>query len=81
MDAPVLPRLDSIGCFVVTGEEDHYAPPDVAEAFARSLPAGTRFEVLRECGHLPMLEQPGAFSRLMTEFLAHAGDGSPSSIS
>lgn len=67
--APDLPRLDAVRCFVVTGEEDRYAPPDAAGAFARSLPTGTRVEVMEACGHLPMLEHPEEFARLVGAFV------------
>jgi len=76
-NAPPLPHLDAVRCFVVTGEEDRYAPPDTAGAFAQSLPGGTRLEVMRDCGHLPMLERPQEFARLVGQFLAQAGDGLP----
>ena len=71
--ASELPRLDAVRCVVVTGDEDRYAPPDAAREFARSLPAGTRLEVIEECGHLPMLEHPGAFARIVAEHLAAGG--------
>jgi 3-oxoadipate enol-lactonase len=77
-EAPALPRLDAVRCFVATGEEDRYAPPDAAGAFAESLSVGTRFEVMRDCGHLPMLEQPREFARLVSHFLATRGAGLPS---
>ena len=67
--APELPRLDAVRCVVLTGDEDRYAPPDAAGAFARSLPAGTRLEVIEECGHLPMLEYPGVCARLVRTHL------------
>jgi pimeloyl-ACP methyl ester carboxylesterase len=67
--APALPPLDAVRCFVLTGAEDRYAPPDAADAFARSLPPGTRVEVTRDCGHLPMLERPGEFARRLEQFL------------
>jgi 3-oxoadipate enol-lactonase len=71
--APELPPLDAVRCFVVTGDEDRYAPPDAAGAFARSLPVGTRLQVMEQCGHLPMLEHPDAFARLVAEHLTAGG--------
>jgi pimeloyl-ACP methyl ester carboxylesterase len=53
-----LPPLGDVPCLVVTGDEDTYAPPDAVRAFASTLPAGTRVEVLRDCAHLPFLERP-----------------------
>ncbi len=64
-----LPPLDRVSCLVVTGEEDRYAPPDAIHDFARTLPARTRVEVIRDCGHLPFLEQPQAFAAIVSSFL------------
>ncbi len=64
-----LPSLDRVSCLVVTGEEDRYAPPDAIRAFARTLPAGTRVEIMRDCGHLPFLERPAAFGAIVSAFL------------
>jgi 3-oxoadipate enol-lactonase len=66
-----LPPLDRVPCLVITGEEDRYAPPDAIQAFARALPPppGTRVEIMPDCGHLPFLEQPAAFTALVSSFL------------
>jgi 3-oxoadipate enol-lactonase len=64
-----LPPLHRVSCLAVTGEEDRYAPPDAIRAFARTLPAGTRVEIMRDCGHLPFLEQPEAFASIVSSFL------------
>lgn len=64
-----LPPLDRVSCLAVTGEEDRYAPPDAVRAFARTLPASTRVEIMRDCGHLPFLEQPAAFAAIVSAFL------------
>jgi 3-oxoadipate enol-lactonase len=64
-----LPPLDDVACLVITGKEDRYAPPEAIRTFARSLPASTRVEIMRGCGHLPFLEDPTAFTALIAEFL------------
>ena len=66
-----LPPLGEMPCLVITGEEDRYAPPDAIEAFARTLPPPprTRIEIMRDCGHLPFLEQPAAFAAIVSSFL------------
>jgi pimeloyl-ACP methyl ester carboxylesterase len=61
--------LANLRCLVVTGDEDHYAPPDAVREFAGALPAGTAVEIMPECGHLPFLEQPAAFAALIGRFL------------
>jgi pimeloyl-ACP methyl ester carboxylesterase len=67
--ARALPPLDHMPCLVITGEEDRYAPPDAIRAFARTLPEQTRVEIMRDCGHLPFLEQPAAFASIVSAFL------------
>jgi 3-oxoadipate enol-lactonase len=67
--ARTLPPLDRVPCLALTGEEDRYAPPDAVRRFARTLPAGTRLEIMCECGHLPFLEQPDAFAAIVSSFL------------
>ncbi len=66
-----LPPLDDVPCLVITGEEDRYAPPDAIQTFARTLPPPprTRIEIMRDCGHLPFLEQPAAFAAIVSSFL------------
>jgi 3-oxoadipate enol-lactonase len=68
--APALPRMNDIPCLTITGDEDLYAPPDRVRAFAETLPHGTRVEVMRDCGHVPFLEQPDVFARLVEPFLS-----------
>jgi pimeloyl-ACP methyl ester carboxylesterase len=68
-----LPPLDDVRCLAVTGDEDLYAPPEAVRDFARELPAGTRVVTLPDCGHLPFLEQPGAFSDTVGSFLDEIG--------
>jgi 3-oxoadipate enol-lactonase len=64
-----VPPLAGMRCLLVSGDEDRYAPPDAMEQFARTLPQGSRLEVIPECGHLPFLEQPAAFAALIRPFL------------
>jgi len=64
-----LPSLDGVTCLAITGEEDRYASPDAVRNFADQLPEGTRVEVMRDCGHLPFLEQPAEFAEIIQRFL------------
>jgi len=52
---------------VVAGARDPLIPPEVGRALAAS--AGGRVEVL-PCGHLPNMERPDEFNRVLAEFLA-----------
>ncbi len=54
---------------IVWGESDGLVSAVYAEEF-RSRIAGSRVEVLPECGHFPMFEQRDAFVSLVTGFLA-----------
>ncbi len=56
-------------CLVITGEEDAYAPPDSARAFASSLPSANTCEVMPGCGHLAFLEEPAGFAERLGSFL------------
>jgi 3-oxoadipate enol-lactonase len=64
-----LPPLERVRCLAITGVEDRYAPPAAVQEFAGALPAGTGFEVMPDCGHLPFLEQPAAFAAIVKGFL------------
>lgn len=74
-EAPPLPPFGGIRCLTIIGAEDLYAPPEAVRAFARQLPSGTRVEVMDGCGHLPMLERPAEFARILREFLEAGSPG------
>lgn len=52
----------------IAGREDGSTPPDLVQGTA-SLIAGARFEVIEQAGHLPCVEQPGQYARLLNEFI------------
>ncbi|MEU6591226.1 alpha/beta hydrolase [Streptomyces sp. NPDC046881] len=54
---------------IVAGQDDRAAPPSDARQLARALPAA-RLEVFPSCGHFPMAEQAGPFTRVLGDFLA-----------
>jgi pimeloyl-ACP methyl ester carboxylesterase len=58
----------SVPTLVVAGAEDAIIKADDARALARAIP-GAAFEVIDEAGHLPSLERPDAFNRMLAEFL------------
>lgn len=64
------PDLRAIGCptLVIVGDGDVLTPPERAEEIANGIP-GARLSVIRDSGHLSTLEQPGAVTRSMVEFL------------
>ncbi len=57
-----------IPLLVVAGEDDPLIPVDVPRALAAAAP-GSRLEVLEGCGHVPSMERPDEFNRILTTFL------------
>lgn len=68
-DATHLVGSVRVPCLAVTGADDQYAPPEAVAAFVQSLPHHAPLEVIGACGHLPFLEQPDAFARVIDTFL------------
>ncbi|MGH2633888.1 MAG: alpha/beta fold hydrolase, partial [Tepidiformaceae bacterium] len=63
-------RLASITAptLVLCGEDDGMVPPENSRRLARTIP-GARLELIPQCGHLPMLEQPEAVAQAVFGFL------------
>jgi pimeloyl-ACP methyl ester carboxylesterase len=57
-----------IPLLVVAGDLDPVIPAQVAEELAAASPNG-RAEILEGCGHLPSMERPDEFNRILTAFL------------
>jgi len=53
---------------VVAGDSDPLIPPEVGQALADASP-NARAEIVEGCGHIPNLERPDAFNRILTTFL------------
>jgi 3-oxoadipate enol-lactonase len=58
-----------IPLLVVSGDHDPLVTPEIAHGLAAASPNG-RAEVLDGCGHLPNMELPEEFNRILTSFLA-----------
>jgi 3-oxoadipate enol-lactonase len=54
---------------VLCGAEDRPTPPDMGRELAAGMPRA-RFELIEGAGHLPPVEQPGAVTDRITDFLA-----------
>ncbi|MCJ1389733.1 hypothetical protein MMC18_002590 [Xylographa bjoerkii] len=69
-------REEMRGCRVrgllVVGGEDGVLPQTMAE-MAKGLAGGAGLRVVPAAGHLPMVEEPGEFARVVGEFLARGG--------
>ena len=63
-------RLPEIGCptLIIQGEDDMLVPVGDADLFQEAI-HGSRAVVLKDTGHVPMLERPETFNRLLVEFL------------
>ncbi len=57
-----------IPLLVVAGERDPLIPTEVGIALAAAAPGG-RAEVLEGCGHMPSIERPEEFNRILAAFL------------
>jgi 3-oxoadipate enol-lactonase len=70
LDPPARSRLGElrVPTLVVVGDRDVAHFRDLAELFAHEIP-GARLEVIGGAGHLPSLERPDDFDRLLLEFL------------
>jgi 3-oxoadipate enol-lactonase len=58
---------------LIAGSEDGSVPPEVVQGTA-ALIAGSRFEVIDDAGHLPCVEQPAEYARILNEFIAENTD-------
>jgi len=66
-----LPGL-RVPALVLCGEDDHAVPPSEGERIARLVPDG-RFVAVAGAKHLPNVEKPEVFNRLLLEWLARGG--------
>jgi pimeloyl-ACP methyl ester carboxylesterase len=62
-----LPRVTN-PTLIVWGREDRNVPVECGELYRRGLP-NSKLTVLDKCGHVPLIEQPDAFARLVLDFL------------
>jgi pimeloyl-ACP methyl ester carboxylesterase len=68
-------RLPKTGCptLVLWGEDDAIIPVADADRFVKLIP-GSRKIVLEDTGHVPMVERPPTFNRILQEFLDYDVD-------
>ncbi|WP_337184562.1 3-oxoadipate enol-lactonase [Shinella sp.] len=53
----------------VVGDQDGSTPPEVVLSMARLI-AGARYEVIKDAGHIPCVEQPEALTQIIRAFIA-----------
>lgn len=63
----LLPHIN-VPTLIMTGDEDAILPPSRAEDMAKLLPNAT-LVTIEHSGHMPMLEQPGATSLAIQQFM------------
>lgn len=63
----------------VVGDGDASTPPELVTALARSIP-GARLEIVKDCGHLPCIEQPERLAALLRAFMAKTGTETASHV-
>ncbi|MEL6102194.1 MAG: 3-oxoadipate enol-lactonase [Pseudomonadota bacterium] len=62
-------RLPALG---IAGSDDGSTPPDLVRETIDLIP-GSRFHLIRKAGHLPCVEQPEEYARVLSEFLRDVG--------
>jgi 3-oxoadipate enol-lactonase len=63
----------SLPALLIAGDEDGSVPPDVVRATAELIP-GSRFESIDDAGHLPCVEHPREYARILGEFIERNRD-------
>ncbi|MEM1237462.1 MAG: 3-oxoadipate enol-lactonase [Pseudomonadota bacterium] len=59
-------------CLGIAGSEDDATPADLVRETVELIP-GSRFEIMRRCGHLPCVEDPKSYAGHLTSFLKTVG--------
>ncbi|MFD2055230.1 3-oxoadipate enol-lactonase [Mesorhizobium calcicola] len=62
-------RRIAVPTLCIAGDQDGSTPPDLVRSLADLIP-GARFEIIRDAGHIPCVEQPEALTALIRDFIA-----------
>lgn len=62
-------RLPALG---IAGSDDGSTPPDLVRETLQTIP-GSDFHLIRRAGHLPCVDQPAEYARVLTGFLQKTG--------
>ncbi len=60
-------RRIKVPALVIVGDSDFFTPPQDIELVAKQIP-NSKFEVIPNAGHVPNMEQPEIFNKLLTGF-------------
>ena len=68
-------RLEEIDdpTLIVWGRNDRLVPVPAALAYKKRIGANARVEIFDGCGHVPQIERPVRFNRVLEEFLSSSG--------
>jgi 3-oxoadipate enol-lactonase len=58
----------------IVGDQDGSTPPDLVKSLAQLIP-NARYEIIRDAGHIPCVEQPEALTAVIRAFIDFALDG------
>ncbi|WP_171878157.1 3-oxoadipate enol-lactonase [Mesorhizobium loti] len=67
-------RSITVPTLCLAGDQDGSTPPDLVRSLAALIP-GARFEIIRDAGHIPCVEQPKALVALIRDFIASLAPG------
>jgi pimeloyl-ACP methyl ester carboxylesterase len=69
-------RLEEIGVptLIVWGRNDHVVPVPAAISYEKRIGDNAELVIFDHCGHVPQLERPVRFNRLLERFLATPGE-------
>ena len=59
----------AVPAICIVGDQDGSTPPDLVLSTAKLIP-GCRYEVIRDAGHIPCVEQPEALTEIIRAFVA-----------
>ncbi|TJV43105.1 MAG: 3-oxoadipate enol-lactonase [Mesorhizobium sp.] len=67
-------RRIAVPTLCIAGDQDGSTPPDLVRSLAALIP-GSRFEIIRDAGHIPCVEQPESLTALIRGFIASLAPG------
>ncbi|MDX6696794.1 MAG: hypothetical protein QOE65_191 [Solirubrobacteraceae bacterium] len=76
VDYDIRDDLPNVSCpaLIVWGEKDRVVGTEAAEEYRRALPHA-QFVMMKDTGHVPMIERPREFNELLEKFLASLARG------
>jgi pimeloyl-ACP methyl ester carboxylesterase len=76
VDYDIRDDLPNVACptLIVWGEKDRVVGVEAAEEYRRAIPHA-QFVMMKDTGHVPMIERPEEFNELLSEFLSSLARG------